>query len=86
MKYFMYVRKSTEDEDRQVMSIEAQLEELKQFAIKDNLSIFETLIESKSAKTPGRPVFNQMIDKIKSSDEPVGLLVWHPDRGCVIIY
>src|SRR3989339_371991 len=80
MKYFLYARKSTEDEDRQVMSIEAQLEELKQYALKENLSIFETLIESKSAKTPGRPVFNQMIDKIKSSDEPVGLLVWHPDR------
>jgi len=80
MKYLLYARKSTEDEDRQVMSIEAQLEELKQYALKEKLKISETFIESKSAKTPGRPVFNQMIDKIKSAKEPLGLLVWHPDR------
>ncbi|MFH1415348.1 MAG: recombinase family protein, partial [Elusimicrobiota bacterium] len=80
MKYLLYARKSTEDEERQVMSIEAQLEELKQFAEKESLSVIETFTESKSAKTPGRPVFNQMIERIKSSKEPLGLLVWHPDR------
>jgi DNA invertase Pin-like site-specific DNA recombinase len=34
MKYLIYARKSTEEEDRQVLSIEAQLVELKEFAAK----------------------------------------------------
>jgi hypothetical protein len=39
MKYFIYARKSTEEEDRQVLSIEAQLVELKEFAAKEKLEI-----------------------------------------------
>jgi len=79
-KYFMYARKSTEDEERQVMSIEAQLAELAEFAKRENLEIVEKFIESKSAKKPGREIFNEMIKKINESREPVGILSWHPDR------
>src|SRR3989339_584623 len=79
-KYFLYVRKSTEDEKRQVMSIEAQLAELAEFAKRENLEIVEKFIESKSAKKPGREIFNEMIEKIQASREPVGILSWHPDR------
>ena len=39
MKYFIYIRKSTESEDRQVMSLESQLSELKEFAAKEKLEI-----------------------------------------------
>ena len=80
MKYFLYARKSTEDEERQVMSIEAQLAELAEFAKRDGIDITETFIESKSAKKPGRGVFNKMIAAIEASDDPVGILAWHPDR------
>ena len=80
MKYYLYARKSSEDEERQVMSIEAQLAELADFAKRENIIIAETFIESKSAKQPGRPVFNEMITKVHASKEPVGLLAWHPDR------
>ena len=79
-KYFLYARKSTEDEERQVMSIEAQLAELAEFAKRENLEIVEKFVESKSAKKPGREIFSEMIKKINESREPVGILSWHPDR------
>ncbi len=79
-KYFLYARKSSEAEERQAMSIEAQLVELSQFAQREGLSVVERFIESKSAKTPGRPEFNRMVEKIYASREPVGILSWHPDR------
>ena len=72
-KYFLYARKSTEEDDRQVMSIEAQLFELREYARKENLEIIEEFQESKSAKTPGQPVFNEMMDKIEKMGN-VGVL------------
>ena len=69
-KYFLYARKSTEDEERQVMSIEAQLVELEEYAKREKLEIVARFIESKSAKKPGREIFNTMIAKINESNEP----------------
>ena len=79
-KYFLYARKSSEAEEKQVMSIEAQLVELGQYANKENINIVERFIESKSAKQPGRAEFNRMLEKIYASNEPIGVLAWHPDR------
>ena len=79
MKYFIYVRKSTDEDDRQVLSLEAQLTELREYAKKENLEIIEEFIESKTAKVPGRPIFNKMIEKIELGG-PWGILAWHPDR------
>jgi len=79
-KFFLYARKSTEDEERQIMSIEAQLAELAEFAKRENIEIAETFIESKSAKKPGREIFNEMMSKVYESKEPIGLIAWHPDR------
>jgi site-specific DNA recombinase len=78
-KYFLYARKSTEDDDRQVMSIEAQLFELREYARKENLEILEEFQESKSAKTPGREIFGKLMEKVERGDG-VGILAWHPDR------
>ncbi|MCE2495345.1 MAG: recombinase family protein [Flavobacteriales bacterium] len=79
-KYFLYARKSTEDEERQVMSIEAQITELNDFARREKIKTAETFVESKSAKKPGRAVFNEMMAKVYESREPIGILAWHPDR------
>lgn len=79
LKYFLYARKSSEDDGRQVMSIEAQLFELREFARKENLEILAEFQESKSAKTPGRDIFGKMMEQVERSDG-VGILAWHPDR------
>ena len=78
-KFFLYARKSTDVEDKQVLSIEAQLDELRDYAKRENLSIAEEYIEKQSAKTPGRPVFNKMLQKIEDGDAD-SILAWHPDR------
>ena len=54
MKYFIYARKSTDEPERQILSIEAQIEELREFANKEGLEVVKTYIESQTAKKPGR--------------------------------
>ena len=78
-KYILYARKSTDDEERQILSIEAQLAELREFARQNNLEIIEELIEAKTAKEPGRPIFNLMLEKIVNG-EADGIISWNPDR------
>ncbi|HBE89670.1 MAG TPA: hypothetical protein DDW41_00475, partial [Candidatus Andersenbacteria bacterium] len=79
MKYIIYARKSTEEDDRQVLSIEAQQVELKEFAAKEKLEIVASLCEAKTAKEPGRTVFGEMLDTLERG-EAGGILAWHPDR------
>ena len=78
-RYFSYCRKSSEDDDHQVLSIESQRQELKRFAERENLTIVAVLEEAKSAKSPGRPVFNELIKRV-GRGEADGILAWHPDR------
>jgi DNA invertase Pin-like site-specific DNA recombinase len=77
--YFIYCRKSSEAEDRQVLSIESQTRELEQIAAKLNLPVAEVLTESKSAKDPGRPVFNEMMQRLYRG-EAAGIICWKLDR------
>ena len=79
IKYFIYCRKSSEDEERQVLSIEAQLAELREFAKQNNLFIVREYTESKTAKEPGREIFNQMLSEIEKGNAQ-GILAWNPDR------
>jgi DNA invertase Pin-like site-specific DNA recombinase/DNA-binding XRE family transcriptional regulator len=79
MKYFIYTRKSTDSEERQILSIEAQLAELKEFAAKEKLEIVASLCEAQTAKEPGRKIFGEMLDRI-CAGEASGILAWHPDR------
>jgi site-specific DNA recombinase len=79
MRYLIYARKSTDDDDRQVLSIEGQLVELRQYAQREGLTVISELVEAKTAKKPGRPIFNDMLAKIQQH-EAEGILAWHPDR------
>jgi len=79
IRYFIYIRKSTDEEDRQVLSLEAQEIELKEFARKEKLEIVGIFKESQTAKEPGRPIFNDMLSRIEKG-EANGILAWHPDR------
>lgn len=79
IKYFLYARKSSETDDKQVASIDSQINELKRLANRDNLEIVEILSESKSAKEPGRPVFTQMMARINTG-EAQGIICWKLDR------
>ena len=79
MKVFLYARKSTDDEERQMLSIDAQLNELREYARKESLTIAREFIESMTAKEPGRPVFNDMLRLVERGEADT-LLAWHPDR------
>lgn len=62
MKYFIYCRKSSEEEERQALSIESQLQELRDYARKNDLLVVDVFTESKSARKPNnRPVFKEML-------------------------
>jgi DNA invertase Pin-like site-specific DNA recombinase len=79
MRYIIYARKSIEDEDRQVLSIESQLCELREFADKEKLEIVASLCEAKTAKEPGRTKFAEMLAMIEKG-KAEGIISWHPDR------
>ena len=79
MKYFLYARKSTDVEDKQILSIEAQLAELRALARKNELEIVAEFVEKQSAKMPGRPIFGDMMSRI-SRGEAQGIICWKIDR------
>jgi DNA invertase Pin-like site-specific DNA recombinase len=78
-KYFIYARKSTKGDDRQVLSIPAQLQALERLAEEQNLFVIDRFIERESAHTPGRPHFKEMMQRVEAG-EASGIIAWHPDR------
>jgi DNA invertase Pin-like site-specific DNA recombinase len=76
--HVIYARKSSESDDRQVLSIDSQIQELKLLALRRGLTP-EILTEAHSAKAPGRPVFGALIRRI-AKGEITGVLCWKMDR------
>lgn len=80
LKYCLYARKSSESDERQAMSIDSQLAEMRALAENEGLNVVCELQESHSAKDSGqRPVYNQLLAGIRN-DEYNAILTWAPDR------
>lgn len=79
-RYCLYARKSSEEDERQALSINSQIKEMLDMAKRDGLRIVETRQESHSAKqSNGRPVFNQLLSEVKTGRFNA-ILTWAPDR------
>ncbi len=80
IKYVLYARKSTESEEKQVLSIDSQIKEMLDLAERDGLEIVEIRRESHSAKESGqRPVYKEILEDIRRGRFN-GILTWAPDR------
>ena len=80
IKYFLYSRKSSESEDRQVQSIDDQINRLKRIADDLNIEVVKIYTEAKSAKKPNnRPIFDEMVERIEKGDAS-GILCWQINR------
>ncbi len=77
--YFLYARKSSESEDRQMASIDDQVQVIEKLALDKGITITKVFQESKSAKAPGRPVFNEMLTQIEKG-EAQGIICWKLNR------
>lgn len=78
-RYILYARKSTESEDRQVASIESQVDVMKKVAKDYGLNVVEVMSEAGSGFKTGRKVFNSMLEKIERGDAD-GIVVWKLSR------
>lgn len=80
VEYCLYARKSSEDDERQALSIDSQLKEMATQAEIQELRVIEIRKESHSAKQSGqRPVFEQIIADVRRGLF-TGILSWAPDR------
>lgn len=80
LKYCLYARKSSESDERQAMSIDSQLAEMRSLAKNEGLSVVCEKQESHSAEDSGkRPKYNEMLLEI-ASGEYNAILTWAPDR------
>lgn len=80
VRYCLYARKSTEQDEKQALSIESQVKEMLAIAERESLEIVDIRREAHSAKDSGqRPVFKEILEDLRR-DRFNGILVWHPDR------
>ncbi|MEI8229954.1 MAG: recombinase family protein [Candidatus Peregrinibacteria bacterium] len=79
-RYCLYARKSSEEDERQALSIDSQIKEMMNIAQRDGLEIAEIRRESHSAKASGaRPVYKQLLEDVRRGVF-TGILTWAPDR------
>lgn len=80
VRYCLYARKSTEQDEKQALSIDSQVKEMLQIADRDGLEVIDIRREAHSAKDSGqRPVFKEILQDIQRG-RYTGILTWAPDR------
>ncbi len=80
VEYCLYARKSSEDDERQALSIDSQIKEMAIQGQAQSLRVADIRKESHSAKQSGqRLVFERLIADIRSGLF-TGILSWAPDR------
>lgn len=80
LRYILYARKSSEDDNKQVESIDDQLFVLRKLAKQEKIKVVKELHESKSAKAPFvRKEFYEMLHMIENG-EADAILCWHLNR------
>ena len=77
--FVIYARKSSESEDRQILSIDSQVKELRTLANRQGLAVADVLTESRSAKAPGRPIFGDLMKQVERG-KIRGIVCWKLDR------
>lgn len=80
MKFYAYIRKSSEDKKRQIQSIPRQYEWCKKIAKRRGIKISKYFEDSHSGYKLNRPSFQDMINEIEKSNEPVGIITWKISR------
>jgi len=79
-RYVIYVRKSTDAEDKQERSLKDQLAECEELVFRNRLRVVDVIEESMSAKEPDiRPKFRKMMADLQSGKYD-GVIAWHPNR------
>ncbi len=80
IRYCLYARKSTEQDEVQALSIDSQIKEMRELAEREGIDIVDVKRESHSAKETGqRPIFNEIVNEIRDGRFD-GILTWAPDR------
>jgi len=80
VRYCLYARKSSEQDERQALSIDAQVREMLEVAEREKLEVVATRRESHSAKDSNqRPEYNRLLADVRSGAFN-GILTWAPDR------
>ncbi len=80
IRYVLYARKSSEQDERQALSIDSQVKAMLELAKREGLEIVDVRRESHSAKeSSGRPVYNQLLEDIRGGQFD-GILTWAADR------
>ena len=79
-KAVIYARVSSEEQKKEGFSIEAQLDLLHEYAIKNNIDVVKEFTEAETAKQTGRHKFAEMLTFLKKSKDVNAILVEKTDR------